>query len=85
MGELREAGVLLAQEATIPVAARKLGITEQTLCRWLTGYGGMKLDQGKRLRKSLSPVAASVTRGAALRLFRRQSRNRPGQLQPPRQ
>jgi putative transposase len=41
----------LAQGATIPVAAKQIGITEQTFYRWRTEYGGMKLDQAKRLKE----------------------------------
>lgn len=48
--KLREAEVLLSQGATIAVAARQIGITEQTFYRWRTEYGGMKLDQAKRLK-----------------------------------
>lgn len=50
IAKLREAEVLLSQGATIPVAAKQIGITEQTFYRWRTEYGGMKLDQAKRLK-----------------------------------
>ena len=30
---------------------RKLGVTEQTFYRWRKGYGGMRLDQAKRLKE----------------------------------
>jgi len=48
---LREAEVLLSQGITAVEAARKLGITEQTYYRWRREYGGMKVDQAKRLRE----------------------------------
>jgi len=51
ISKLREAEVLIAQGATIPVAARQIGVTEQTFYRWRTEYGGMKLDQAKRLKE----------------------------------
>jgi putative transposase len=51
IGKLREAEVLIAQGATIPVAAKQIGVAEQTFYRWRTEYGGMKLDQAKRLRE----------------------------------
>ena len=43
----------------IPVldACRKLGITEQTYDRWKKEYGGLRVDQAKRL-KSLEPENA---------------------------
>jgi len=51
ISKLREAEVLMAQGATIPVAAKQLGITEQTFYRWRTEYGGMRVDQAKRLKE----------------------------------
>jgi transposase-like protein len=48
---LREAEVLLSQGITAVEAARKLGITEQTYYRWRREYGGMKVDQAKRLKE----------------------------------
>ena len=32
-------------------AARKLGITVQTIIRWRKEYGGLRLDQAKRLKE----------------------------------
>ena len=51
IGKLREAEVLLAQGATIPAAAKQIGVTEQTYYRWRAEYGGMRLDQAKRLKE----------------------------------
>ncbi len=48
---LQEAKVYLSQGMTIGHVARKLEITEQTYYRWRREYGGMKLDQGERLRQ----------------------------------
>ena len=36
--------------ATLEEAARKVGITPQTLVRWRKEYGGLKVDQAKRLK-----------------------------------
>jgi putative transposase len=49
--KLREAEVELAKGATIPVAAKKIGVTEQTYYRWRSEYGGMRVDQAKRLKE----------------------------------
>ncbi len=49
--KLREAEVLLGKGMTIPVAARKIGITEQTYYRWRKEYGGLRTDQAKRLKE----------------------------------
>lgn len=48
---LREAEVELAKGQTIPVVAKKLGITDQTYYRWRREFGGMKADQAKRLKE----------------------------------
>lgn len=47
---LREAEVLLAQGQKTPQACKKLGITEQTFYRWRREYGGLKVDQARRLK-----------------------------------
>ena len=49
--KLREAEVELAKGQTTGDITRKLGITEQTYCRWRKEYGGLRLDQAKRLKE----------------------------------
>jgi len=49
--KLREAEVELAKGQTTNEVVRKLGITEQTDYRWRKEYGGLRLDQAKRLRE----------------------------------
>jgi len=51
IGKLREAEVLLSQGSTIGEASRKIGVTEQTYYRWRKEYGGMRVDQAKRLKE----------------------------------
>jgi transposase-like protein len=48
---LREAEVLLSQGATAAETVRKLGIAEQTYYRWRREYGGMRVEQAKRLKE----------------------------------
>ena len=48
--KLREAEVELAKGQTTVDVVRKLGITEQTYYRWRKEYGGLRLDQAKRLK-----------------------------------
>jgi putative transposase len=48
---LREAEVLLNQGSTVIEVARKLNIAEQTYYRWRKEYGGMRVDQAKRLKE----------------------------------
>jgi len=50
INKLREAEVLLSQGSTIGEASRKLGVTEQTYYRWRKEYGGMRVDQARRLK-----------------------------------
>ena len=51
IGKLGEAEVLLGQGSTVGEVSRKLGITEQTYYRWRREYGGMRLDQARRLKE----------------------------------
>jgi len=51
LNKLREAEVLLSQGATVSEASRKLGVTEQTYYRWRKEYGGMRVEQAKRLKE----------------------------------
>jgi putative transposase len=39
------------QGSTVIQAVRKLGISEQTYYRWRKEYGGMRIDQAKRLKE----------------------------------
>ena len=50
IGKLREAEILLSQGSTVGEASRKLGVTEQTYYRWRKAYGGMRVEQAKRLQ-----------------------------------
>jgi len=49
--KLREAEVELGRDMKTPEVCRKLGITEQTYYRWRKEYGGLRLDQAKRLKE----------------------------------
>ena len=50
INKLREAEILLNQGATVGEASRKIGVTEQTYYRWRKEYGGMRVEQAKRLK-----------------------------------
>ena len=50
INKLREAEVHLSQGDSVGEASRKLGITEQTYYRWRREYGGMRVEQAKRLK-----------------------------------
>ena len=49
--KLREAEGELAKGLTRADVVRKLEITEQTYDRWRKEYGGLRLDQAKRLEE----------------------------------
>ncbi len=49
--KLREAEVLLSQGSTVGEAARKIGVTDMTYYRWRREYGGMRIEQVKRLKE----------------------------------
>ncbi len=48
---LRQVEVAVANGKTTPAACREGGITEQTYYRWRKEYGGLKVDQAKRLKE----------------------------------
>ena len=48
--KLREAEVELGKGATVAQAAKKIGVTEHTYYRWRAEYGGMRVNQAKRLK-----------------------------------
>jgi len=49
--KLREAEVELSRGQTVKQVAKKLGITEQTYYRWRKEYGGLQLNQARRLKE----------------------------------
>ena len=51
LSKLREAEVELARGATTPEACRKIGVSDQTYYRWRKEYGGLRMDQAKRLKE----------------------------------
>ncbi len=51
VAKLRQVEVLTAQGKTVAEAVRAIGVTEPTYYRWRTEFGGLKLDQVKRLKE----------------------------------
>lgn len=51
IGLLREAEVSLAEGSTVAEVCRRIGVSEVTYCRWRKEYGGMRIDQARRLRE----------------------------------
>src|SRR3546814_17685822 len=50
IAKLREADVLVGRGSTAVEACRQIGISEQALYRWRKEYGGLKVDQARRLK-----------------------------------
>jgi transposase-like protein len=47
---LRQIEVSMAQGKPTPVACRDAGISQQSYYRWRKEYGGLELDQAKRMK-----------------------------------
>ena len=50
INKLREAEILLNQGMTVGEASKRISVTEQTYYRWRKEYGGMRVEQAKRLK-----------------------------------
>jgi putative transposase len=51
VAKLRRVDVLVAQGQTVDAAARSIGVTQTTYHRWRNEFGGLKLDQVRRLKE----------------------------------
>jgi len=51
IGYLRQAEVLVSQGKSMDAVIRELGVNRNTYFRWRKVYGGMKVDQAKRLKE----------------------------------
>jgi transposase-like protein len=49
--KLREADVLLGQGVTVAEVIRQLGVNKVTYYRWRREFGGMKVDQARRMKE----------------------------------
>lgn len=47
---LRTVEIEQSKGTSLEEAARKIGVAPQTLARWKTEYGGLRVDQAKRLK-----------------------------------
>ena len=50
INKLREAELLLQQGATIALISKKIGISGHTYYRWRKEYGGLRVEQAKKLK-----------------------------------
>ena len=51
INKLREAEVAISAGSTVAEASRQTGVTQQTFYRWRTEYGGLRIDQARRLKR----------------------------------
>ncbi len=64
IGVLGQAEVELAQGRTVGEVCRGLGVSEASFYRWRTEYGGLKVDQARRM-KELERENARLKRAVA--------------------
>ena len=51
VAKLRQVDVLVSQGQAVADAIRQIGVTEVTYYRWRQEFGGLKIDQVKRLKE----------------------------------
>ena len=51
INKLREAEVLLSQGTTLAIVLKKIGVSDATYYRWRKEFGGMRIEQAKRLKE----------------------------------
>ena len=64
LAKLRQVEVAVANGKTIALAAREAEITDQTYHRWRREYGGLGIDQARRM-KQLEQENARLKRAVA--------------------
>src|SRR5580692_2351624 len=70
---LRQVEVGVANGKTLPQACKEVEIVEQTYYRWRKEYGGLKVDQAKRLKElELREAGWSVGKDRVERIWRRE-------------
>lgn len=63
-GRIRRARLEVTQGRTVGEICRRLGVSEATFYRWRAEYGGLKVDQARRL-KGLKRENARLKRAVA--------------------
>ena len=51
INKLREAEIMFSQGASLSKILKKIGISDATYYRWRKEYGGMRVEQAKRLKE----------------------------------
>ena len=50
INKLREAEILLSQGETVAVVSKKIGVSSHTYYRWRKEYGGLRVEQARKLK-----------------------------------
>jgi len=50
INKLREAEIILSQGEAVAVIGKKIGVSDHIYYRWRKEYGGMRVDQARRLK-----------------------------------
>ena len=50
IGKLREVEIMLGQGGTTAEACRRIAVSEQTYYRWRKEYGGLQVDQARKMK-----------------------------------
>jgi len=50
INKLREAELMLQQGSTLSAILKKIGVSDVTYYRWRKEYGGLRVDQAKKLK-----------------------------------
>jgi putative transposase len=51
INKLREAEILLSQGETIGIISKKIGVSVHTYYRWRKEYGGLRIEQARKLKE----------------------------------
>jgi putative transposase len=51
INKLREAEILISQGTTFPIMLKKIGVSDCTYYRWRKEFGGMRVEQARRLKE----------------------------------
>ena len=57
LNKLRQVEVAVAGGKSVGQAVRGIGVTDHTYYRWRREYGGLNLDQAKRLKRTAADLA----------------------------
>ena len=49
--KLREGEIMLSEGTSIAVMTKRIGVSDVTYYRWRKEYGGMRIDQARRLKQ----------------------------------